>query len=94
MIKEKHLVPGQVLVFRSSRAGVKAGIGGIPTTTLEDYWQPCMVVSHYPVIKQRHARKTAPVDGWEVLVVWMGDTTRLVDHVHILPGDKDWKAGW
>ncbi len=95
MIKEKYLVPGRVLGRLTSRERITMNEAtDIGHRWFEDYWRPFMVVAYYPDIKRRHSRSTAPVSGWEVLIIWLGETTRPVEHVRI-PCDHDgWKLLW
>ena len=90
MIKEKHLVPGRVLL-RLTDHPTKKDRWGDP----EPWWLPCMVIAYYPDVTRRHSKKTAPVNGWEVLVIWYGNTPRPVEHVRIPPDHQGWKpAPW
>jgi hypothetical protein len=91
MIKEKHLVPGRVLLQKQL---LTRQLPKHPYWKEETVWQPCMVVCCYPDVTRRHARKEAPVNGWEVLVLRWGDVARPVDQVRIVPDTKDWKLAW
>jgi hypothetical protein len=92
MIKEKHLVPGRVLARLREEINWETNPTWGRYRTFKKRWVPFMVVSYYPDIKCRHARSTANVEGWEVLVIWLGETTRPVEHVRILPSEVNcWK---
>ena len=87
MIKEKHLVPGRVLL-RCVDHPTKRDQYNDPL----DWWVPCMVIAVTKDVSRRHAKKTAPVDGWEVLVIWWGAYPgRSLEQVRILPHQTCWK---
>lgn len=86
MIKEKHLVPGRVLL-RATDHPTKKDRDGDPVC----WWRPCMVVAYYTDIKRRHSKSTAPILGWEVLVIWWGSTVRPIEHITIPPEHRGWK---
>jgi hypothetical protein len=88
VIKEKHLVPGRVLLRLTYHPTIRDKYNNP-----KPWWRPCMVVAYYPDIQRRHSRKTAPVTGWEVLVIWFGTTTKPVEHVRIQPEHQSWKPG-
>jgi hypothetical protein len=77
MIKEKHLVPGRVLLRLSEKRVARFDKEGRHLKDdWVDTWRPCMVIAYYPDISRRHAKKTAPVNGYEVLVIWFGGDTQ------------------
>ncbi len=87
MIKEKHLVPGRVLL-RAFDHPTKRDHYNYPLP----WWIPCMVISVIKDVSRRHAKKTAPADGWEVLVIWWGAYGgRALEQVRILPHQTCWK---
>lgn len=88
MIKEKQLVPGRVLL----RSVAVPYVNKFGYHDFRNVWVPCMVVAYQPDIKRRHARKTAPVEGWELLVLWWGEVRRPIEQVRIRPDQMDWKA--
>ena len=92
MISETHLVPGRVLLHvTQKRVGRFDKNGRHFRDDWVDTWKPCMVIAYYPDISRRHSRKTAPINGWEVLVIWWGDGVRPVERVRIPPDNRDWK---
>jgi len=96
VIKERHLVPGRVLLRSiSKRVAVFDRQGRHFKDDWVDAWQPCMVIACYRDVSRRHSRKTAPTEGWEVLVIWYGDIARPIEHVRIPPNHNGWKpAPW
>lgn len=96
MIKEKNLVPGRMLLQSSERrVPIFDQDGRHKYDVWNTVWHPCMVVAYYPDIKRRHSKKTAPIEGWEVLVLWTGEVRRPIEHVRIRPNDTSWKpAPW
>ena len=89
MIKEKHLVPGRVLLRAHSLPREVDGM-----ERLVDAWVPCLVVSFIPDIKQRHSRDRARRLGWNVLVMWFDDRQRRLENVYVPVGHQGWKVGW
>jgi len=51
-----------------------------------------MVIGFVLDIKRRHSKSTAPVEGWDVLVLWFGNNQRMYDIFNIKPDTKDWKS--
>lgn len=97
MIKEKHLAPGRSLLHAVSVP--RWSSVGVFQPKRE--WWPCLVIGFVPEVKRRHAKKEAPVLGWEVAVLWYGDICRVmpywrtIQNVRINPGAHDWKpADW
>lgn len=59
------------------------------------HWVPCMVISYLPDVRRRHSKKTAPVDGWEVLVFWFAEGRSPLEQVRISNNGLGWRlAGW
>ena len=76
MIKEKDLCPGRVLTSMDY-------VRGEPEVTA---W---LVIGFTTKIKRRHSRKTAPKEGWEVLMLSFGG--KLQVH-HVTPSSfASWK---
>jgi len=91
MIKEKHLVPGRVLL-RAFDHPTKKDAYGDPLPE----WIPCMVIAVIKDTARRHSKKTAPAEGWEVLVIWYGEHAwKPFEQVRIWPHQTCWKlAPW
>ena len=96
MIKKKDLVPGRVLFSVSEKLTPVFDINGFHIDTkLVKTELPCMVIYCYPDVKRRHSKSTAPVNGWDVLVMWIGDSKhKLITQVKISPDNHLWKRGW
>lgn len=106
MIKERHLTPGRVLAVRNIEEEwvTKQLPGGAPyrTTQKVTTWLPCMVISYVPDVSRRHSKKTADVEGWHVMVMWMGKHPpggHMLETVYIgqryqNPNEPRWKSLW
>jgi hypothetical protein len=57
---------------------------------------PCMIIGCFPDIKRRHWRSSAPPEGWDVLVVWMGNRSgQLTERIRITRYNQDlWNVAW
>lgn len=85
MIKERDLVPGRVIV----RLGPQQS--GPEPVVVEAF----MVIGFQEQVKRRHAKSSAPRDGWHVLMIRFGPALTghsVVCDVHITPeGFVRWK---
>ena len=88
MIKEKHLVPGRVLLRALDHPTEKDKDGDpIPV------WVPVMVIAvTRDVTKRRHSKKALPAESWNVLVLWFGEHPWCpYEQVRIWPHQTCWK---
>jgi len=66
MIKEKDILPGRVIGYsylRSYEHGTEQAMAMV-------LW---MIIAVHPIIKRRHARANAPREGWNVLMLRLGE---------------------
>lgn len=78
MIKERDLVPGKVITS-VDRKWSRDGEVLIVTAWL--------IIGFMDLVKRRHSRKSAPRDGWHVLLLKFGGGDRVLNDVVITPSE-------
>ena len=92
MIKEKHLVPGNVIGRLHSK---NVAVTGSLYSDYVDWWVPCLVIyAKARVAGGRHAKAKAFRSGWDVLVFWFDDRQQKLDEVWIDSAHDGWKIMW
>jgi hypothetical protein len=88
VIRQRNLLPSKLMLHRQWERITNV----IGYSHRVERWYPCMVIGFVLDIKRRHSKSTAPVEGWDVLVLWFGNNQRMYDIFNIKPDTKDWKS--
>lgn len=70
MLKEKDLIPGYIITMPKPAWWFGTDIRLRPELALEYY--PSLLVSVVARHPRRHAKKTAPTDVWEIVILSLG----------------------
>lgn len=85
MIKENDLVPGRVITSIERRWSRDGEVQIITA------W---LIIGFMDLIRRRHSRKSAPREGWHVLLLKFGGGERILNDVTITPSEMStnkWK---